>query len=452
MMPLRETAREIFLASLRRIDVATVMERKLRVEDGVLRVAGAAAYDLRAFGRVKVVSAGKAAAPMAETLVRLLRPHLHAWQRLDGISVGTRVADDPEIRSFLGGHPVPNEDSWRAADAVLEYLSERGEDGDETLVLFLISGGASALLERPLDGSMTLADTVAFHQVLVHSGLDIAAMNVLRKHFSAVKGGRLAVAAGGAAQCTVLISDVPGNALHVVGSGPTLADPSTVADCRALLERHGGALPFPARVVELFVDGAPAETPKYGHPAFARASRMALLSSDDLCVEAAEVARQRGFQVVVDTTCDEWPCGEAAEYLLARVAELSGSHARVCLVSAGEISVAVGGVHGVGGRNQHFVLECARRIAASGQKLTVLSGGSDGVDGNGDAAGGVADETTVARAAGLGLSVERALAGFDSSSLLEALGDTLVTGPSGNNVRDLRLLLADRACGAGRRT
>jgi glycerate 2-kinase len=278
--------------------------------------------------------------------------------------------------------------------------------------------------------------------VLVHSGLRIQEMNTLRKHFSAVKGGRLAVAAAKATKCTLLVSDVPEGALDVIGSGPTLPDPSTVEDCHAVLREHRDVLQLSDKAMQFFTSALP-ETPKADHPAFLRASASALLSSIDLCAEAARLAEREGFHVMIDNSCDEWSYEAAAEYLLQRIATLRQTHKNLCLLSVGEISVKVEHRQGIGGRNQHFVLECAARIAESGQRVTVLSAGSDGIDGNSLAAGGVADETTVKRAEALGWTVSSALKRFDSHTLLEALGDTLVTGPTGNNVRDLRMLLSE---------
>lgn len=436
-MPLRDTSRRIFLATLDRLRIPAVMHRQIRLEDNLLHV-GATTYVLEDFRRIKIVSAGKAAVPMATSLLDILGPHIAPDQTCDGIVVGTTHTERRGLRSFLGGHPIPTEQSLLAAAAVLDYLAH---SDTETLVFFLISGGASTLLEQPLEPAMTLADTAAFHQALVHSGLRIQQMNTLRKHFSAVKGGRLAVAAAPATQCTLLISDVPEGALDVIGSGPTLPDPSTVADCHAILREHHNALPFSASLMDFFADALP-ETPKPDHPAFLRASAFALLSSSDLSTEAARLAEHEGFHVVIDNACDDWPYEAAAQYLLQRMATLQRAYPRVCLLSVGEISVKVKEGQGAGGRNQHFVLECAARMAESGQRATVLSAGSDGIDGNSPAAGGIADETTVKRAEELGLSVYSALERFDSHTLLEALGDTLVTGPSGNNVRDLRMLIA----------
>lgn len=414
------------------------MQRQIHYDGNWLHVGGTT-YAMDGFRHIKIVSAGKAGVPMAESLMDILAPQITPEQTLDGIVVGTVQAERHGLRSFVGGHPVPTEQSFLAASAVLEYLSE---SNSETLVFFLISGGASTMLEQPLDSATTLADTAAFHQVLVHSGLRIQEMNTLRKHFSAVKGGRLAVAAADATKCSLLISDVPEGALDVIGSGPTVPDPSTVADCHAILREHREVLPLSDRLMDFFNSALP-ETPKASHRAFLRASAFALLSSSDLCTEAVRLAEQAGFYVVVDNTCDDWNYETAAEYLLQRIATLRQTHKKVCLLSVGEISVKVEHGEGIGGRNQHFVLECAARIADSGLRVTVLSAGSDGIDGNSPAAGSIADEATVKRAEELGWSVSSALKRFDSHPLLEALGDTLTTGPTGNNVRDLRIFLSE---------
>lgn len=414
------------------------MRRQIHYDKSQLHVGGTM-YAMDGFRHIKIVSAGKAAVSMAESLMDILAPQITSGQTLDGIVVGVARSERKELRSFRGGHPVPTEQSFLAAAAVFGYLSDCDS---KTLVFFLISGGASTMLEQPLDYATTLADTAVFHQVLVHSGLRIQEMNTLRKHFSSVKGGRLAVAAADATKCTLLVSDVPEGALDVIGSGPTLPDPSTVADCHAILREHREVLPLSDRLMEFFTSALP-ETPKADHPAFLRASFFPLLSSRDLCIEAARLAEQAGFYVVVDNACDDWNYATAAEYLLQRITSLRQAHTRVCLLSVGEISVKVEHGEGIGGRNQHFVLECATRIAESGLRVTVLSAGSDGIDGNSQAAGGVADETTVSRAEEMGWSVSSALKRFDSHCLLEALGDTITTGPTGNNVRDLRMFLSE---------
>jgi hydroxypyruvate reductase len=267
-------------------------------------------------------------------------------------------------------------------------------------------------------------------------------MNALRKHFSQVKGGRLAVAAQGATQCTLLISDVPGDMLHVVGSGPSLPDPSTAEECSEIISNNLNALNLSENLLAFFRDTELEETPKAGHPAFRKSSWLSLLSSDDLSRVAGEAAARLGFHVVVDNHCDDWDYRDAAAYLLNRLQELRRLYPRVCLLTAGEVSVQIPPVHGAGGRNQQFVLECARLIAEKKMEATVLSGGSDGVDGNSPAAGAVCDETTAARALSKGLDIIAGLEQFDSFNIFNALGDAIITGPTGNNVRDLRILLS----------
>ncbi len=388
-----------------------------------------------------VIAIGKAGTAMFEPLRETMIPGLVRGQMLRAVVVAPNppVWRDARVRYFPARHPLPGPESLAAAQAILDLLQECERD---CLILFLISGGASAMIEKPMQDTIGLDDTIRFYEGLIHSGLSIEKMNVLRKHFSQVKGGRLAVAAQGSRQCTLLISDVPGSALDVIGSGPTLPDPSTVEECRSLVEENFEDLRMPESVLSFFRGPQLDETPKESHAAFLRAGWISLLSSDDLYREAAGLATAAGFHVVVDNTCDDWDYRDAAAYLIERLTELRRSHGRVCLISVGELSVRLNDAPGMGGRNQQFVLECALRLAG-GAPATVLSGGSDGVDGNSPAAGAVCDEKTVDRANLLGWDVQAALRGFDSFPLFEALGDHIMTGPTGNNLRDLRLLLTD---------
>ena len=439
-MNLRRTAVELFSDALGGLDIKKAMRSHVMRKDGAL-VVGDQSYLLELFCRIVVIAIGKAAGPMTDALLKNIQPALQKQHALEGIVVGTSPPAIPgsNLRFFPGDHPLPGMASRTAAHAVLQLLATCDE---ACLVFFLISGGASAMVELPLDDRFSLQDTANFYQALVHSGLPITRMNALRKHFSRVKGGRLAVAAQRAAQCTLLISDVPHDFLHVVGSGPSLPDPSTVEDCRGIMRSSQASLSLPVDVLEFFNSPSLVETPKPGDAAFSRSNLLSLLSSDDLCAAAGHAATLRGLHVEVDNSCDEWDYRDAAKYLLDRVEQLRTCHPRVCLLSAGEVSVQVPAQHGVGGRNQHFVLECARLLAQRNQSATVLSGGSDGADGNSRAAGAVCDETTLARAAAQQLNLDAALKQFDSAPLFAALGDTIVTGPTGNNVRDLRILLS----------
>jgi hydroxypyruvate reductase len=439
-MTLAKIAKDIFLETLRHLRVADIMRTRVHHQDATLHV-GELTYDLENFHRVVVISIGKASAPMWDALSLELNRALKRSQRLEAIVIGSTMpqTETGKILFFPGSHPFPNQTSIAAAEAVLELLASCD---DRCLVFFLISGGASAMMEKALDSNITLDETAHFYRALVQSGLPITHMNALRKHFSRVKGGRLAVAAQKATQCTLLISDVPENALHIVGSGPSLPDPSTTEECRRIVATNLDALNLSGRLLAFFRDPRLEETPKADHPAFRKASWASLLSSDDLCRIAAEMATSLGFHVVVDNHCDDWGYRDAALYLLGRLQELRQQYSRVCLLSAGEISVRIPSAHGVGGRNQQFVLECSRLIVEENMNATVLSGGSDGVDGNSPATGAVCDETTVPRAISKGLDVVDALERFDSFTIFRELGDAIITGPTGNNVRDLRILLS----------
>jgi glycerate 2-kinase len=438
-MTLLKTAKGIFLDTLHHLRIEEVMRTRVHYQGETLHV-GELAYNLQDFHRVVVISIGKAAAPMWDALRLELEPALKPGQPIEAVVVGSTMPQqkDHRVRFFPGSHPLPTQTSIDAAEAVLKLLASCD---DRCLVLFLISGGASAMIEKALDGSVTVEETTQFYRSLVQSGLPITQMNALRKHFSQVKGGRLAVAAQKATQCTLLVSDVPESVLHVVGSGPSLPDPSTTEECRQIIAANLDALNFSGKLLSFFRDPELEETAKADHPAFRRASWLSLLSSDDLCRIAGENAAKLGFHVVVDNRCDDWDYRDAAVYLLDRLQELRQLHPKVCLLSAGEVSVRLPSAHGVGGRNLQFVLECSRLINERYVKATVLSGGSDGVDGNSPAAGAVGDETTMARAASKGFDIIAGLEQFDSFPIFSALDDAIITGPTGNNVRDLRILL-----------
>ena len=218
-----------------------------------------------------------------------------------------------------------------------------------------------------------------------------------------------------------------------------MPDSTTVSDCHAIAQKYGMLEQFPASVRELFDRRALEETPKSDDPAFHRSRWWTLLSNGSLLQAAKVEAERHGFAVEIDNSCDDWDYVRAADYLLARLRQLRRNAERVCLISGGEVTVKVTN-GGIGGRNQQFALACAERIA--GENVTVLSAGTDGIDGNSTAAGAVADGTTLQRAKARGLDAANHLASFNTYPLFEALGDAIITGPTGNNLRDLRVLLA----------
>jgi hydroxypyruvate reductase len=289
-----------------------------------------------------------------------------------------------------------------------------------------------------------------------------------------VKGGRLAMAAPEAAKVSLLLPDVPLRSLDALSSGPTSPDHSTVAEVRALLAKYDLAPKLPPSVRDFFEREDLPESPGnkgWRPPFFPRlgkaesvparkitaAATMSeedapfrdsvfeiLLSSHDLVENARLLAQKAGFFVAVDNSCDDWDYAEAARYLLERFHALRAVHPRLCLISVGEVTVKLDKRPGAGGRNQQFVMACALELEQYlGQRLTVFSAGSDGIDGNSSAAGAIADPTTVARAHAFGFHLKASLAAFNACPMFTALGDAVVTGPTGHNLRDLRLLLAD---------
>jgi hydroxypyruvate reductase len=390
-------------------------------------------YDLQSYSRVLAVSIGKAGQTMVEALTQQL-----GESALEGI-VASSVEPSTQVRGFRyfrGGHPTPNAESIHAAKAIRKALDAQTA---ASLVIFMISGGGSSIVEKPIDDEITLDDLIATYRALVHSGAPIAEINAIRKHLSAVKGGRLAQAASPAQQVSLLISDVPDNTPDALASGPTMPDSTSVEDCYRIAEKHGLLPQFPHSTRELFERHALEETPKSDDQAFCRSRWWTLLSNQTAVEQASAAAERAGFSVHVDNSCDDWDYERAANYLLKRLRELRKEFERVCLISGGEVTVKVTN-GGIGGRNQQFALACAEKIAE--EKITVLSAGTDGVDGNSPAAGAVVDGTTVTRARAKGLDASAALKKFDAYPLLSSLGDTIETGPTGNNLRDLRILLA----------
>jgi glycerate 2-kinase len=474
---LREHAGAIFTHALDDCRIERIFEERIHVEGTALIIEQPPwmecsiqpiRIDLRHYSNLLIVALGKAAVPMAQSLLVVLPRML----RVRGLcSAPSKPAKrDWRIYWYAGGHPLPNQDSFRAARRALRMLRRASE---KTLVIYLISGGGSTLFDLPLDPKISLADTIAFHQALIASGATIAEINTLRKHFSAVKGGRLAQAAPRATKLTLQIVDVPAHHSDAVASGPTLEDPSTVQDCREILERYHLLEQFPAAVRHFFSRADLPETPgdktalerlaekreearkagvkrfsfAYFRPSALSTGQLAtLLSNHDLLRAARENAAALGYEVIIDNGCDDWPYDKAADYLADRLIKLQAqrSQRKICLLSGGEVTVHMDRAPGMGGRNQQFALECAilfeQRLCEDA--VACLSAGSDGADGNSPAAGAFVDPTTISRARAHNLDPTAALANFDAGTLFAALGDSIITGPTGNNLRDLRILLS----------
>ncbi|HYS22507.1 MAG TPA: DUF4147 domain-containing protein [Candidatus Eisenbacteria bacterium] len=436
MAQLKQLARKIFHETLAAIDIPATMQRKL-LRKGAVLVCGETKIDLRDFEKLRVVAIGKAAHAMVDGLALVLAPFL----RFEGVVSAPTVPHKhvAGMKYFLAGHPVPNAESWKAAEAILALLKKCDE---KTLVFFLLSGGGSALVELPLDPRQTLEDVQTLHRTLVSCGAPIDAINTVRKHLSAVKGGRLAAAAQNATKITLAVSDVPVGKESALASGPTLPDPTTVADAKRIVAEYSLHEKFPPALQAWLDKTAVPETPKANDAAFRNSHFFLLLGMDDLFHPAHHAAEANGFIACCDNTTDDWPVEKAAGNLLEQLEALWKIHAghRVALIADGEVSSPVTG-NGIGGRNSAFVLACVEKIA--GKKIAVLSAGTDGVDGNSLAAGAVADGETLARARAMGLDPADAFRRSDAFTFFSKLEDAIVTGPTGNNLRDLRILIAE---------
>ncbi len=415
---------------------ATVQALDRRLREWTPRCAAKARNAAARGGGVLVIAFGKAARPMATSLLAVLPP-----QTVRGLLVPPEPDDAPlpPLEVIPGGHPLPTAGSFRAAQRALE-LCRAVTPTDH--VVFLVSGGGSAMLELPLAEAVGVADWRAFYRALVGCGAPIDRMNAIRRRLSQVKGGRLALAAAAAAgQMTILARDVRGP-IEDVASGPTCDFTDAADTLRADLDEFGLLRSLPAPLREAVTQGTIPPLPELPAPANKRAWATVL---DEGYAQHQFAARLADDVAIVESAddVDDLPYEVAARRLLERLAKLAAAHpgTRVAIVTTGELSVPLPDDAGVGGRNQQFVLACARQI--EGRPITVLSAGTDGIDGNSPAAGAIVDGTTMARARAAGFDADDALRRCDAFPLLAALGDTIVTGPTGTNVRDLRVLVHD---------
>jgi glycerate-2-kinase len=439
---LRTITLEIFRRSLAAIDVEKIMRESAR-RDGDRLMIGGESIDLAQFDRLVVIAVGKASVPMARAVEDILGGRVS-----DGLVVTNAVIGRaPRLLPVIaGGHPLPDSGSLGAASKALDIL--RANDSEETLVLFLISGGGSALFELPIDATITLDDLRTINRVLVGCGAVISEMNVVRRFLSAVKGGRLAAVAPRSRQISLYVSDVNSDDLSTVSSGLTLPAATTRADLHGVVERYDLHDKFPAHVSDLIAGGKLPDLPSPPRPdaeETRRRSHHLLLDNRKALVEAKRIA-ESDFGCVVEIAEDlvEGDVETAMLTHVERVIMLRHRHPgkTVCLLSGGEVICPIRG-DGQGGRNQEFALRAAIHLHQRGlPDVVLLSAGADGIDGNSPAAGAIADSESLRRAEERGFSAERSLQNSDSFNFFDALGDAIITGPTGNNVRDLRILLA----------
>ncbi len=434
---LRKTALEIFHRTLNAIDVESVMGGSVRLNEERLLI-GEEAVDLSRFKNVIVIAIGKAGVPMARAVEDVL------GDRISGGLVATNAVIGRSPRALpviIGGHPLPNAGSLEAASKALEILS--ASDAEDTLALFLISGGGSALFEKPIDPAIKLEDLQTINRVLVGCGAVISEMNVVRRFMSAVKGGRLAAAAPRSRQISLFVSDVNSDDLSTVSSGPTLPSAATRAEFDRIVERYDLLNKFPAHISGLIASGELPDLPGANAEDAHRRSSHLLLDNRKAMLEAKRIA-ESDFGCIVEIAEDlvEGEVEEMARAHIERVSALRKRHPGklVCLLSGGEVICPVRG-DGQGGRNQEFVLRAAMKLYGV-ENLVVLSAGTDGIDGNSSADGAIADGDTVRRGMAIKALPNVFCANSDSFNFFNALGDAIITGPTGNNVRDLRILIA----------
>jgi hydroxypyruvate reductase len=340
---------------------------------------------------------------------------------------------------YVGGHPLPNRDSLAAAADAVGML--QAANRDRSLIVFLISGGGSAMIEWPATSSITLSDLQDAHKTLVNCGASISEINSVRRAFSAIKGGKLAERAANCDQITLIISDVPADGEYNVASGPTIKPDSNAPTAPEVITRYDLRSRLPATVLEA-IDN-PREFPA---ESVSERKQFVLVSNKDALRGAAAAAGQRGFMVETAKDISDQQVAHGCVHLLNRLQKIRSqarSGSNICLISGGEFACPVNG-DGIGGRNLETALRLAMWGADSrpGDEFVALCAGTDGIDGNSPAAGAVVDSTTIDRARALGLDPQEFLNRSDAFSFFDALGDAITIGPTGTNVRDLRILLS----------
>jgi glycerate 2-kinase len=454
---LSDAARQIFTRALKAVDANTSVRNAIRVDNSRL-VIGDTTFDVGSGpSEIFAVAVGKAAFQMAMALDEILGNRLSCGV-VSGTIPNTLCQDDEASaisntfakrwRVFRGSHPLPTEESLAAARASFELLERANKRG--ALVIFLISGGGSSMIEWPCDKQTTLADLRLANHRLVTCGATIAEVNAVRRTFSEVKGGGLSRRAPLADQISLIVSDTAVGEDWNVASGPTLTPPSGAPDARSVVESYELASQLPESIRRAIERGTAKKADQ--SPAGIR-HHYVLLDNTRVIAEAAAAARAREFTVEIARDITEQHVTEGCDRLLMRLRELrrrAGRERIICVISGGEFKCPVVGA-GVGGRNAETALRWAidldarpdrPALSSTLPRLVALSAGTDGIDGNSLAAGALADELSLTRARLIGLDAQGSLEASDAYTFFEALGDTLMTGATGTNVRDLRVLLA----------
>ncbi len=440
-------AREMFDKALRAVGAAVAIRNAVEIEGERLHICNQT-IELRD-RNICSIGIGKAAVHLAFALEEVLGERFTAGF-FTGPLVPPQVINSNGLhewplktrwRWIEGGHPLPNKASLNAAQRAFELLKQANDA--QAIIIFLVSGGGSAMLEWPVSDDITLANLRIANKVLVNCGASIAEINSVRRAFSEVKGGKLAARAPNCDQVTLIVSDVPQGQEWNVASGPTLAPPSDAPNGRDVIDKYNQRDQLPPSIVRA-IDSVAAS--QHDEKTSLR-QHFVLLDNNAALQAAAEAARAGGFVTEIASEISDQPIEAGCELLLHRLEELRSAHrARsqpVCLISGGEFACPVRG-DGVGGRNLETALRLALTMAKqpANKGWVALCAGTDGIDGNSSAAGAIADHTTITRARAIGLDAEDFLRRSDSYSFFQELGDAITIGPTGTNVRDIRLLLA----------
>ncbi len=440
---LRSDVSRIWTAALRAVEPAAAVRRWVRREGDEL-VVDQRRFPLGKGRRVWILGAGKAAAPMARALESILGDQIHGGVVVTRYGYGLPLR---KLQLLEAGHPLPDANGVAAAESIARLASSEITARD--LVICLLSGGGSALLVAPAPG-ITLEDKLACTRLLLNCGATIQETNALRKHLSLVKGGGLARMLASVPVISLILSDVVGDQLDAIASGPLVPDTTTFHDCMRILRRLGIEHQVPASVLKRLkagVSGRIPDNPKPGDPIFHKKVPVLVGGNAQACSAAAGAARRLGYHTLVLTSRLEGDTGEAAHFHLNIAEEIVGRNRPVrrpaCLISGGETTVRVVG-RGTGGRNQEFALQCVAGLARLGAPVVAASVATDGSDGPTDAAGALADNRTLARSLEFGADfLQSCLRENDSHKFFRNLGDLVMTGPTRTNVMDLHLLLID---------
>ncbi len=442
---MRRIAKAIFSKALLAVDPSKILKDRIRIEKDhlLIRIEDnfEKALDLKSFDKIFLVGTGKASNSMARTVEEMF------GDRLTRGVITTKYGHLLPLKKteiIEAGHPIPDQNGYEGAKSIQGLLKE---SGPRDLVIFLLSGGGSALLPFPAEG-IGLKEKQEVTQLLLDCGADIKEINTIRKHISQMKGGWLARWAYPSTVIGLILSDVVGDQLDVIGSGPTVPDPSTFGEAWEILKKYSLLNEISSSIqkyLRLGKEGKKKETPKPGDVVFGRVYN-SLIGSNILALRAAEKeAISFGLNTLILSSSIVGETREAARFHTAIAKEVSSSGNPVskpaCILSGGETTVTIKG-NGLGGRNQEFVLAGALEIDGI-EKVVLLSGGTDGTDGPTDATGAMADHTTVQRAKSMGLDPKAHLENNDAYPFFQKLGDLMITGPTHTNVMDVRIILVD---------